>query len=68
MTVSKHSDFGFMMVVCEYFFMLELINIYSDGTDIFRFLKVQVMWAIMQFYDGEIRTKSVIISAIPIYC
>ena len=43
-------------------------TIYRDGTDNYWFLKVQVMWAIMQFYDGEIPTKSVIINAIPIYC
>ena len=42
-------------------------NIYRDGTDIYWFLKVQVMCMIMQFYDGEIPKKSVIISAIPIY-
>ena len=29
-------------------------TICRDGTDIYLFQKVQVMWAIMQFYDGEI--------------
>ena len=38
--------------------------IYKDGPDIYRFLKVQVMWTIKQFYEGEIPTKSVIISVI----
>ena len=90
-TVSKDSDFAFIMVVYENFFktifkylremkkyVSKLIlhkknykiglsklcwnfsTIYKDGSDIYRFLKVQVMFAIMLFYNGENPTKSVI--------
>ena len=51
-TVSKVSDFSVLMVVYEKFFLyfqlrLNFSPIYIDGSDIYRFLKVQVMWVMI---------------------
>ena len=45
-------------------------TICKDGTDMYWFLKAQVMWVIdlMQFSDGGISSKWLIISAIFVYC